>query len=104
MARPIRPAARLRLTESAPRLALTSVDDSTFTLAGSAPELICSARVAADWAVKLPVIEACPLGMGFRIVGFVSSLPPCSGGSARDVAFVSQVAMSWSVRSSKIAM
>ena len=74
------------------------------TLAGSAPELIEAARSLAVCWVKLPVMLAEPPGMGCRMVGLVSSLPPALGGSATVDSTVSQFAMSAAVRSSKMAM
>src|SRR6202165_3387316 len=112
IARPTRPAAIERLTESAPRLAPTSVEDSTFTLAGRAPELIWIARSRAEAWSKLPVMVAVPPAMGCRMLGLVSSFPPWEVGSATVDSTVcpvlgsmfDQLAMSAAVRSSKMAI
>src|SRR5260221_12238420 len=77
--RPTRPATIDRFTESAPRLALTSVEESTLTLAGRAPELIWIARSRAEVWSKLPVIVAVPPAIGWRMLGVVCSLAPYVG-------------------------
>jgi len=61
--------------ESAPKSGPTVLSSSTITGAGSAPALSMTARSLAWSGEKLPVICACPEGIGSRIMGADTTFP-----------------------------